>query len=75
VKSLSANGVLGLERTEISLNGTGIQPFAGSNFVLSNVTLIGNATGISPGGTISSHGNNQFSFNGATAATTPLGQQ
>ncbi|MFL6209388.1 MAG: right-handed parallel beta-helix repeat-containing protein [Pyrinomonadaceae bacterium] len=71
---------ISIEHTVINHNGTGLQPGAGSQTDLSNTTIIGNGSfGISnSGGTVFSHGNNQFNLNGGGAGNltpTPINQQ
>ena len=48
---------------------------AGATAVFSNTTVIGNGTGLSAGGTTSSHGNNQFNLNGGGVLPPIIGQQ
>jgi hypothetical protein len=57
----------------IDSNGTGLQPGAGTTTDISNVSIIGNGTGIATtGGTVQSHGNNQINLN-TTPGAVPTG--
>lgn len=76
VKITSGTANVLLSNTLISQNGTGVQPITGSTTVFTGVTLFGNGVGIATtGGTLTSHGNNSFSLNGAGAAVNDVGQQ
>lgn len=75
---LNASGTaIAIERTVLNHNGTAILPAAGSTTDLSNISMIGNSTGIGAGGgLVQSHQNNQFNLNTTPGpAPAPIGQQ
>jgi hypothetical protein len=77
VKLSTSGAAASIERTVLNHNGTGLQPGAGTTTDLSNVTMVGNSTGIAAtGGTVQSHNNNQFNLNAVPGpAPGGIGQQ
>lgn len=77
VKVTAGTANVGLETVEVQQNGTGVTPISGGTVVFSNTTVFGNSTGVATvaGSILTSHGNNRFTLNGATALPNNIGQQ
>ena len=77
IKVTAGTANVGLETVEIQQNGTGVTPISGSTVVFSNTTVFGNSTGVATvaGSILTSHGNNRFTLNGATALPNNINQQ
>lgn len=75
----NTNGRVNVDNSVVNNNASaGVRSGgAGSKLIISNTSIMGNATGAATGGgALESHGNNQISNNGAPgSAFTPLGQQ
>lgn len=78
VKITAGSANVELESCQISQNNTGVSPFNGGTVVFSNTSIFGHpGPGIAnvAGAILTSHGNNQFTLNGAGATPGIIGQQ
>jgi hypothetical protein len=78
VKVTAGSANFELNGCQLSQNNTGVQPANGGTIVFSNTAIFGHpgpGIAVVAGAILTSHGNNQFTLNGAGATPTVIGQQ